>query len=63
MEKISLIDHMRNEVLCRVKEGRNILRIIKRRKHNCIGHKLHRNCLIEHVIEGKVEGRIEVMGR
>jgi hypothetical protein len=24
---------------------------------------LHRNCLVKHVIEGKVEGRIEVTGR
>jgi hypothetical protein len=24
---------------------------------------LHRNCLPKHVIEGKIEGRIEVMGR
>jgi hypothetical protein len=24
---------------------------------------LRRNCLLKHVIEGKIEGRIEVMGR
>jgi len=24
---------------------------------------LHRNCLIKHVIEGKIEGRVEVKGR
>jgi len=24
---------------------------------------MHRNCPIKHVIEGKIEGRIEVMGR
>jgi hypothetical protein len=28
-----------------------------------IGHILHRNCLLKHVIEGKIEGRIEVAGR
>jgi hypothetical protein len=24
---------------------------------------LHKNCLLEHVIEGKLEGRIEMTGR
>jgi hypothetical protein len=40
-----------------------ILQTIKRRKANWIGHILHRNCLSIHVIEGKIKGRIEVMGR
>jgi hypothetical protein len=51
------------EVLHRVKEDRNILHTIKRRKANWIGHILCRNCLLKHVIEGKLEGRIEMMGR
>jgi hypothetical protein len=51
------------EVLHRVKEERNIVHTIKRRKANWIGHILRRNCLLKHVIEGKVEGRIEVTGR
>jgi hypothetical protein len=51
------------EVLRRVKEDRNILHTIKRRKANWIGHILCRNCLPKHVIEGKIEGRVEVMGR
>jgi hypothetical protein len=46
-----------------VKEERNIVHTIKRRKANWIGHILRRNCLLKHVIEGKLEGRIEVMGR
>jgi hypothetical protein len=50
---------VRNEVLHRVKEDRNILHTIKRRKTNWIGHILRRNCLLKHVIEGNVEGRIE----
>jgi hypothetical protein len=59
MEKISWTDHVRNEeVLHRVKEERNILHTIKRRKANWIGHILHRNSLLKHVIEGKLEGRI-----
>jgi hypothetical protein len=28
---------------------------IKRRKANWIDHKLRRNCLLKHVIEGKIE--------
>jgi hypothetical protein len=51
------------EVLHRVKEERNIVHTIKRRKANWIGHILRRNRLLKHVIEGKLEGRIEVTGR
>jgi hypothetical protein len=51
------------EVLHRVKEERNIVHTIKRRKANWIGHILRRNCLLKHAIEGKLEGRIEVTGR
>ena len=61
MEKISWNDRVRSEeVLHRVKEERNILRTIKRRKVNCIGHILCRNCLLKHIIEGKIENGIEV---
>jgi hypothetical protein len=63
MEKISWADRVRNEVLHRVKEERNILHTIKRRKANWIGYILRRNCLIKNVIEGKLEGRIEMTGR
>jgi hypothetical protein len=42
---------------------RNVVRTIKRRKANWIGHVLRRNCLLKHGIEGKLEGRIEVTGR
>jgi hypothetical protein len=44
------------EVLHIVKEEGNILHTIKRRKANWIGHILRRNCLLKHVIEGKIEG-------
>jgi hypothetical protein len=54
---------VRNEELHRVKEERNMLHTIKRRKANWIGHILRRNCLLKHVIEGKLEGRIEMTGR
>jgi len=32
-------------------------------KANWIGHILRRNCFLKRVIEGKIEGRIAVMGR
>jgi len=34
-----------------------MLHVIKRRKANWIDHILHINCLLKHVIEGKIEGR------
>ena len=55
---------MRNEeVLLRVNEQRNILHEIRKRKANWIGHILCRNCLLQGVIEGKIKGGIEVIGR
>jgi len=51
------------EVLQRVNEERNILQTIKRRNAYWIGHILYRNCLLKHVIEGKIEGRMEVTGQ
>jgi hypothetical protein len=51
------------EVLLRVKEQRNILHEIRKRKANWIGHILRRNCLLQRVIEGKLQGGIEVTGR
>jgi hypothetical protein len=64
MEKISLTDYVRNEeVLLRVKEQRNIVHEISKRKSNWIGHILRRNCLLQHVFEGKIKGGIEVTGR
>jgi hypothetical protein len=56
MEKISWTDHVRNEeVLLRVNEQRNILHEIRKRKANWIGHNLRRNCLLQRVIEGKIQ--------
>jgi hypothetical protein len=49
-------DRVRNEeVLLRVKVERNIMHTVKRRKANWIGDIECRNCLLKHVIEGKVE--------
>ena len=52
---------MRNEeVLLRVNEQRNILREIRKRRANWIGHILRRNCLLKQVIEGKIKGEMDV---
>jgi hypothetical protein len=49
--------------LLRVKEQRNILHEIHKWKVNWIGHILHRNCLLQPVIEGKIQVGIELTGR
>jgi hypothetical protein len=41
------------ELLQRIKEGRNTLYTIKRRKANRLGHLLHRNCPLKYFIEKK----------
>jgi hypothetical protein len=41
----------------RVKEERNILHKIKEEKAKGIGHILCKNCLLQHVTEGKIEER------
>jgi hypothetical protein len=64
MEKISWTDHVRNkEVLLIVKEQRNSIHEISKRKANWFGHILHRNCLLRQVIEGKIKRGMEVRGR
>jgi len=50
-----LAGRVKKEVLLRVKEERNILHIIQRRKTNWIAQIVRRNCLLKHVIEGKME--------
>jgi hypothetical protein len=42
-------------VLLGVKEDRNVIHTIIRRKANWIGDILHRNCLLKHIIEGGIE--------
>ena len=63
-KKISWTDHVTNEeVLLRVKEQRNILHEIRKRKANWIGHILSINCLLQRVTEGKIQGGIKVTRR
>jgi hypothetical protein len=64
MQEISLNDRVRNEeVLHGVKGRRSVLRTERRRKANWVGHILRSNCLLKHVSEGKIEGKVEVTGR
>jgi hypothetical protein len=57
MEKISGTDHVRNEeLLLRVKEQRNVLHEIGKRKANWFGHILCRTGLLQRVTEGKIQG-------
>jgi len=39
------------------------VKLIKRSKANWLGNVLRRNCQLKHVMEGKIEGIIEAMGR
>jgi hypothetical protein len=55
MEKISWSDHVKTEkVLLRVKAERSVLHTASRKKANWIGHILHWNRFLKHVIEGKI---------
>jgi hypothetical protein len=58
-----LTNRVRNEeLLHRVKKDRNTLHTIKRKKASWIGHILRRNCLLKHVVEGKIGGNTEETG-
>jgi hypothetical protein len=55
-------ERVKTEVLHRDKNQKIILHTVKK-KEVWIGHILRRNCLLKHVIDGKIEGRMEVTGR
>jgi hypothetical protein len=46
-----------------VKEQRNILHEISKRKAKWIGYIVRRNCRLQQVIEGKIKERIDITGR
>jgi len=46
-----------------LKRKRSNLDTLKIRKSNWIGHIWRRNCLLNHLTEGKIEGRIEMTAR
>jgi hypothetical protein len=50
-------NHVRNAILHRVNEERNILNTRKRRKANWIGHILRTSCLLKYVTERKDRGK------
>jgi len=54
---VSRTDRVRNEK-CSIESRRSVLHTIKMWKANWFGLILCRNCLLEHVMEGDVEGRI-----
>jgi len=61
---VSSFDHVKNELLLHgIRKEINNICTIKRRKANCFGHILRRNCLLKHISEGKRDGRIKVMER
>jgi hypothetical protein len=61
MGEISWTDRVsKEEVLHRVKEERNIIHTVKRRKGNWIGHMSCRNCFLEYVVLENIKGKIEV---
>jgi len=60
MDKISWTNRVKNEeALQRVKDESNILHTIERWKADSVGHILRRNCLVKHVIEGRMKGQEE----
>jgi hypothetical protein len=60
LEKIRLTDRVRSEVRYYIESRRTRRR--KRRKVNWTGNILRRSCLLKHIIEGKVEGGVEMTG-
>jgi hypothetical protein len=61
--EISWTDHVRSEEVLQGQGGEVYPTQNKKKKANCIGHILHRNCLVKHVIEGTIARRIEATGR
>ena len=58
MEKISWRDKIRNdEVFARVKEERCLIRTIRQRQKNWIGHVLRGDGLLRDVMEERVKGK------
>jgi hypothetical protein len=62
MEKIGFTDCVKDGLHID-KEERNIQQETKRRKANLNGLIFLRNCLLKHVIEGKIESSMKVTGR
>ena len=58
MERVKWTDKIKNAVVLEgMGEGRIMLELIRKRKGNCLGHWLRRNCLLNDTLEGMVKGR------
>ena len=58
MEHVKWTDKIKNAVVLEiVGEGRIMLKLIKKRKRNWLGHWLRRNCLLKNTLEAMVKGR------
>ena len=55
-------DRQKFSLLERAGEGRTMLELVRKRKRNCLGHWLRRNCLLKEALEGMVNGK-KVRGR
>ncbi|KAJ4450423.1 hypothetical protein ANN_01847 [Periplaneta americana] len=63
MERVNWTDRIRNEVVLeRVGEERMMLKLIRKRKRNWLGHWVRRNCLLKDALEGMMNRR-RVLGR
>jgi hypothetical protein len=62
METISCTYHVRNEEVLQSQEGKENPTNNKKEGYLDWSH-LAQNCLLKHVIKGKIQGRTEVMGR
>ena len=63
MERLKWTEKIKNAVVLeRVGEGRIMLKLIRKRKRNLLGHWLRRNCLLKDALEGMVNGK-KVRGR
>jgi inosine/xanthosine triphosphate pyrophosphatase family protein len=63
MENTSWNNRVRNEEVLHRRKEKNILHAIKTRKATWICHIVHSNCLLKHIIEGKIEGGMKVKER
>ena len=62
MDRIKCAENVINEVLERIGEKRTLLINMLRRKANCFGHIIRRNCLLHDAIEGQMM-EVEGVGR
>jgi len=57
MEKISWMDNVTNEdVLKKVNERKNMLNVIRQRKHKWTGHVLRHDEFLQEIFEGRMKG-------